>query len=94
MDPKLFNQQIEPLLHRKKKSVVKYGNKDGGHDESYRLAARAQTRPCEDCGLSVTGRVVEIYRSNIGTDNEHWRKNCQICRKKTPLDIKIINRVV
>lgn len=80
MNPQIFDQLIVNLLELKKKSI--------------KHKAKPKLAHCEDCDQMVLGRTVVIYRSGIGTDHEHWRKNCQICSKKIPLDIKIINRNV
>lgn len=96
MDPQKFQTLCDQLLVRKKKSIINNTKllPDAGRDESFRLAPKPKEESCEDCGQIVKGRSITIYRSGIGTEHEHWRKNCQICSKKTPLDIKIINRVV
>jgi len=45
--------------------------------------SRLQLRPCADCGDLVKNRVVEFAVYSLGTKNQHWKKCCRECGKKT-----------
>lgn len=36
------------------------------------------TKPCEDCGIIVTGRTEEIRQYTF--PREHWRRQCAHCK--------------
>jgi hypothetical protein len=51
-------------------------------EDSLRLAPRDQFKTCEDCGLVVKNRHVEISVQGLSTDYPRWIRHCLACDEK------------
>jgi hypothetical protein len=83
MDPIIFKKHIDELCVIKRKGSVKSRDDAEPLEDSQRIAARPCSETCGDCGLKVTGRIVDYSVWKFGTPEQCWRKNCRICLKKT-----------
>jgi len=85
----LVNELLEPKFKAKIEQRLKFPSckkTDNHREDSTILRPRHSPQPCSDCGEIVSGRVVEYVIYAIGSKNQHWKKCCNLCKKKTKME--------
>ena len=91
MNKEHFDQLVERLLVlqprteilKRQQSAMRHGRTPPlAMEDSLRLVPRDQQKPCEDCGVEVLNRCVEISVKGATTPYPYWQRHCLACDRK------------
>jgi hypothetical protein len=91
MNKEHFDQLVERLLMlqprteilKRQQSALRHGRTPPlAMEDSLRLVPRDRVNACEDCGVEVKNRCVEISVKGASTPYPYWQRHCLACDRK------------